>query len=202
MRRLLSLAAAVFVVPFLTAFGGEKTPETSAAGPISVAATDWAWWRGPNLNGVANAEQTPPVQWSEEENVLWKVPVPGRGHSSPTICGDRIFLATAETEPAVQSVICYDRQTGEQLWKSVVHTGGLSLEGLKAHPKASLASSTVACDGERLFINFFNANAIYTTALDMKGNKLWQRKVTDYTMHQGFGSSRRFTNRWSSCRPT
>ena len=59
----------------------------------------------------------------------------------------------------------------------------------KPNEKASLASSTVATDGHRLFINFLNDNAVYTTAIDLSGNMLWQRKITDYILHQGYGSS-------------
>src|SRR5205085_7408130 len=54
---------------------------------------------------------------------------------------------------------------------------------------SSLASSTVACDGRRLFINFLNKGAIWTTALNRDGKQLWQTKVADYVLHQGFGSS-------------
>ncbi|MGH7223912.1 MAG: PQQ-binding-like beta-propeller repeat protein, partial [Gemmataceae bacterium] len=59
----------------------------------------------------------------------------------------------------------------------------------KGNKKASLASSTVACDGQRLFINFLHAGAVYTTALSREGKKLWQTKITDYVVHQGYGSS-------------
>lgn len=153
---------------------------------ISVAATDWPWWRGPNRNGIAAAGQKPPLKWSESENVLWKSPVPGRGHGSPAVVGDQVFLAGAEHDREVQSVLCYDRQTGKQLWQTEVHKGGFEKKG---NSKSSLASCTVACDGERVFVNFLHDGAIWTTALDRKGKQLWQTKVSDYVLHQGFGSS-------------
>ncbi len=118
--------------------------------------------------------------------MLWKSPVPGRGHGSPTVVGDQVFLATADHEREVQSVLCYDRQTGKQLWQTPVHRGGFEKKG---NSKASLASSTVACDGHRLFINFLHDGAIYTTALDRDGRQLWQTRITDYLIHQGYGSS-------------
>jgi hypothetical protein len=59
----------------------------------------------------------------------------------------------------------------------------------KGNAKSSMASSTPACDGTRIFINFLHAGAIYTTALDCNGKRLWQTKVSDYVLHQGFGSS-------------
>jgi len=67
-----------------------------------------------------------------------------------------------------------------------VHRGGMMTDGNK---KASQASSSVASDGERFFVNFLNDGAVYTTALDRKGEQLWQTKITDYTVHQGYGSS-------------
>ena len=58
--------------------------------------TDWPAWRG--LRGDGHAKTVPglPVKWSATENVVWKSPLPGRGHSTPTIVGNRIFLATAD----------------------------------------------------------------------------------------------------------
>ncbi|GJM27194.1 MAG: serine/threonine protein kinase [Phycisphaerae bacterium] len=155
-----------------------------------IADSDWPWWRGPDRNGVAQQNQTLPATWDDDHNVLWKQPVPGRGHGSPTIVGDRVFLATADEDREVQSVLCYDRTTGEQLWKTDVHEGGFTASGdRQGHPRSTKASSTVASDGERVFINFFNRDAVYTTALSMDGEKLWQQKVSDYVMHQGYGSS-------------
>lgn len=159
--------------------------EKDASG-IEVSATDWPWWRGPQHNGIAAADQSPPLQWSENDNVLWKAEVPGRGHGSPIVVGDQVFLATADPASQTQSVLCFDRQSGEELWQTVVHRGGLPAKGNK---KSSLASSTLACDGERLFANFLNRNAVYTTALSLDGKQIWQRKITPHVVHQGYGSS-------------
>ena len=157
------------------------SPATAA-----IAATDWPAWRGPTRDGLAAPGQSPPIQWSETENVLWKVPLPGRGHSSPTVVGERIYLATADPVTKSQSVLCLDRKSGKLLWQSEVHAA--NAESGK-HGNSSAASSTVACDGERLFINFLNAGAVHTSALDLAGKVLWQRKVCDFVAHQGFASS-------------
>lgn len=153
--------------------------------PSSLTANDWPSWRGPQHNGIAAADQQPPTKWSRTENVVWVAPVPGRGHGSPTVVGNHVYLASADEEQQTQSVYCFDREEGKLLWQREVHRGGLH----KGHIKASQASSTIACDGERLFINFLNQGAIYTTALDRQGKPLWQTKVTDYEIHQGYGSS-------------
>jgi outer membrane protein assembly factor BamB len=157
-----------------------------AASPIALSPMDWPAWRGPTRDGIAAPGQNPPVQWSESENILWKAPVPGRGHGSPTVVGDRIYLATGDRAKQSQSVLCLDRRTSKIVWQTEVH-GGQADSG--KHSNSSAASSTVACDGERLFINFLNGGAVHTTALDLDGKVLWQRKICDYVTHQGFGSS-------------
>jgi outer membrane protein assembly factor BamB len=164
--------------------GEPLTP--GSAEPISFAADDWPWWRGPNRDGIADPKQTPPLKWSATENIVWKAPIPGRGHGSPTVVGNQVFLATADEDAQVQSVLCFDRKSGKQLWQTEVHRGNFETKGNK---KSSHASPTVACDGKRLFINFLNHGAAYTTALSRDGEKLWQTKITDYVIHQGYGSS-------------
>jgi outer membrane protein assembly factor BamB len=154
--------------------------------PETLDANDWPWWRGPNRNGVAASDQQPPLHWNETDNILWKSSVPGRGHGSPTVVGNQVFLATAEHKEELQSVFCYDRNSGRRLWKTEVHVGGF---GDKGHKKANLAAATVASDGRSVFINFLNREAIYTTALSREGRLLWQTKASDFAVHQGFGSS-------------
>lgn len=147
--------------------------------------TDWPWWRGAKRNGEADLGQTVPLEWSATKNVAWKAEIPGRGHGSPTIVGERVFLATSDEASGSQSVLCFDRSTGKGLWQTLVHASG----GMQKNVKSSNASSTVACDGERIFINFPNSDAVYTTALSLDGELLWQTKITDYVVHQGYGSS-------------
>jgi outer membrane protein assembly factor BamB len=180
-----SVVLAVLLLPFGQVPAVAEKPATTAE-TISYGAHDWPWWRGPQRSGIANPKQSPPVTWSETENVLWKVPVPGRGHSSATVIGDQVFLAAADPEREVQSVLGFDRQTGERVWEAVAHEGNFETKGNK---KASLASSTIACDGKQLFVNFLNNGAIFTTAFDLSGVRLWQTKVSDYVVHQGYGSS-------------
>jgi outer membrane protein assembly factor BamB len=158
----------------------------AAVEPISVSPTDWPWWRGPTRDGVAPTNQVPPVKWSETENILWKAPVPGRGHGSAIVVGDRVYLAAADPATQTQSLLAFDRKTGKPAWTTVVHKGAFETKG---NAKSSFASSTPACDGKRVYINFLHAGAIHTTALDLNGNRIWQTKVTDYVLHQGFASS-------------
>ena len=158
----------------------------AAALTIPCLATDWPAWRGPTRDGQAAPGQTPPVKWSETENVVWKTAVRGRGHGSPIVVGDQIFLATADLETEEQLVLSFDRATGKPRWQTVVHQGKLNSKG---HKISSQASSDVVSDGERQFVNFLNDNAIFTTALDRDGKILWQRRVGDFQVHQGYGAS-------------
>jgi outer membrane protein assembly factor BamB len=185
-RFLLALFASLSLLNAVAPAQAADRAAKPGADHIDVAAGDWPWWRGPTRDGVAAADQKPPLHWSQTENVFWKTAVPGRGHGSPTIVGDQVFLATCDEEQEVQSVLCYDRKTGTQVWKTDVHSGHIEK---KENKKSSQASATVACDGERLFITFQNAKAIYLTALTRAGKRLWQKKVADFVTHQGYGAS-------------
>ncbi|MEZ6134028.1 MAG: hypothetical protein R3C53_03860 [Pirellulaceae bacterium] len=89
-----------------------------------VDANDWPWWRGSHRNGTADAAQSPPVEFSETSGVLWKTPVPGRGHGSPMVWANKVVLVTCDESSGSQSVLCFDRADGRQLWESVVHEKG------------------------------------------------------------------------------
>ncbi len=84
------------------------TSLAAAAERPEVGRTDWPWWRGPQRNGIALAGQSPPLLWSASQNIVWKSPVPGRGHGSATVVGDHVFLTTfSENELQTR---CYRRQ--------------------------------------------------------------------------------------------
>jgi outer membrane protein assembly factor BamB len=157
-----------------------------SAEPIQVGEHDWPWWRGPQRNGIAEGDSKLPLEWSDTENVLWSTTIPGRGHGSPIIVGDQVILATADGDRQTQSLLCYDRATGKEQWRADLHQGNVENKG---NGKSTMASSTPACDGKRIFINFLHDGAIYTSAVTREGKKLWQKKITDYVLHQGFGSS-------------
>lgn len=142
--------------------------------PKLSAQNDWPWWRGPSRNGIATEGQSVPTKFNDITNVVWKTAIPGRGHSSPIVVGDQIFLATATTSPQAQSVLAFDRKTGQKLWTTEVSAGGFPGRN---HDKNTEATPTIACDGERLFATFFHHETIQCTALDLKGKQVWQKKV-------------------------
>lgn len=154
--------------------------------PVRVDALDWPWWRGPTHNGIAPPSKGLVTNWSDTENILWQAPIPGRGHGSAIVIGGEAFIAAADHERGVQSVLCFDTANGQQKWEAIAHRGGLFQGGNK---KASQASSTPACDGQRLFISFLNDGAIHTTAFTRQSDRIWQTKISDYVVHQGYGAS-------------
>jgi outer membrane protein assembly factor BamB len=167
----------------LLALGG-----IAAASPPGFEAlkdSDWPWWRGPARNGVANAGQDIPTEWSDQKNIAWSVDIPGRGNGSPIAVGNRVYLATCNEESGSQSVLCVDRATGAKVWEAVVHATG----AMRKNERSTGASTTPACDGRRVYINFANSGAVFTTALDLQGQQVWQTKICDYSIHQGYGSS-------------
>ncbi|QEG20344.1 PQQ-like beta-propeller repeat protein [Mariniblastus fucicola] len=150
----------------------------------SDSVNQWATWRGGNNNGVVD-DQKVVTQWSENDNVLWSAEIPGRGLSTPIIVADRIFLTTSDVGNETQSVLCYDRNGGKQLWSTVVNQGNLNP---RIHQKNTHASPTVACDGERVFALFNNNGQNQVAALNFDGKVLWKRHVAKFKTSFPFGS--------------
>ena len=156
--------------------------------PKLSATSDWPWWRGPSRNG--HADQTPvPTTLSETDNVVWKVPVPGRGHSSPIVVRDRVFLTTADQIKKIHYVVAFDRGSGKQLWQVEVNQGGFPA---KNHPKNTEATTTIASDGERLFATFYHHDQVEAIALDFEGQVIWRKEVCRFrprTYEYGYAPS-------------
>ena len=148
------------------------------------AIDDWPIWRGPNRNNVAPGNQMPPTKWDEKTNVIWKAEVPGRGHASPVMVGNKIFLATAEKKEQIQSVVCYSKDEGKQLWQTKVNQGNFSR---RIHGNNTHASQTIVCGQDQLFVVFNNHSSIQLAALDFDGNLKWQKKTGDYRPLRPFG---------------
>lgn len=156
--------------------------------PKLSASTDWPWWRGPLRNGIAHPSSAPPTKWSDTENVVWKTPVPGRGHASPTIIGNRIFLSTADEKKEIQSVVAFDRVSGKQLWQTEISRGGLP----KLHNHNTHASPTVAGDGDLLFVTFHHHDQLQAVALDHDGKIVWDKSLGEFRPKRyeyGYGAS-------------
>ena len=161
--------------------------QISPAASIAIDENDWPWWRGPARNNVAACETAPTV-WSESENIVWKNSVPGRGHGSPTVVSDRVFLCTADEAAGKQYVICFSRASGEQLWQTEIHSDGLPERG-GMHPKSTHANCTVACDGTSLFVGFLNNEHVHATSLSLAGDVRWQTELGYFVPKFGYAAS-------------
>jgi len=166
-------------------------PVASATGQRAVdagAEAGWWTWRGPLGRSIAATDAFAPTSISAE-HVLWQTPVPGRGHSSPIVTHDAIYLTTADTQQGTQSVLAFRRDDGRPLWSDVVHRGGLPTAN---HRKNSEASPTAAFDGSRLISLYYNSAALWLTAYTPDGERLWQREIGPYdpqTYKFGYGAS-------------
>ncbi len=193
MKTLLPLTVAALIVAGLLGYryvGKHGTSVITATGdrprpadtPASVG--EWPWWRGPLRNGMS-ATARPPLRWSESEGVRWNVPVPGRGHSSPIVCGDQIILTTADDAEQTISVRSYRRKDGAALWSTPIQRGGF----MAKHDKNSHASPTPACDGRRVFVPFVAEDALWLTAVGLDGQVGWRTRVGPFHSQWGYGSS-------------
>jgi outer membrane protein assembly factor BamB len=147
-----------------------------------VRAENWPRFRGENGSGVSE-EQGFSSPWSPDR-VRWTVPVPGTGHSSPVIWGNKLFLTTASETGTTRSVLCFDAQTGKLLW-----TRSIQLKANPKHPKSSWASATPAVDGQRVFVTFADVQHYILLAYDFDGNPLWQQDLGGFESQHGQGAS-------------
>jgi outer membrane protein assembly factor BamB len=163
---------------------------------------NWPQWRGPEANGIA-LKGNPPTEWSETKNVKWKIAIPGKGHNTPIVWGDQLFITTAvekdpsnvpSTEPpktgmnALKTdkvhkfeVLCIDRKNGKIIWEKVVDE---EVPQEVTHELGSWASNSSVTDGKNLYA-FFGSRGLY--CLDFKGNVKWERKFLQMKIAGNFG---------------
>ncbi len=147
-------------------------------------AENWTGWRGPRGDGTS-LERNVPVTWSGTTNVVWKVPLPGKGHASPVVWEDRIFVVTAIKETNQRLLLCLDRTSGRTLWQRVVLTTPFE----RLHRLNSHASSTPATDGSHVYVSFLDRDTMFVAAYDVKGTKVWERRPGVFASMHGYCSS-------------
>jgi outer membrane protein assembly factor BamB len=146
-------------------------------------AQDWPQFRGPDGQGHSD-ERGLPSEWSESQNVAWKVPVPGRGWSSPVVVAGRVWLTTAMPVGRETSLrlLSFDTTTGRQLLDGEVFR--LRRSEL-LNPKNSHASPTPVVDRDRVYVHF---GAEGTAALSIKGEIIWKARHQCQSQHGNGGS--------------
>ncbi|HTU92440.1 MAG TPA: PQQ-binding-like beta-propeller repeat protein [Gemmataceae bacterium] len=147
-------------------------------------AENWPGWRGPRGDGTSH-EKGLPLTWSESHNIRWKTPIPGKGHSSPIIWGDRVFVTTCLENKGERVLICLNRRDGKILWHRVVLTAPLE----KKHSLNSYASATPVTDGKHVWAAFLAYPDMQAACYDFDGNKVWMRSPGKLLSIHGFCSS-------------
>jgi outer membrane protein assembly factor BamB len=150
---------------------------------VYAPAGDWPGWRGPHGDGTSD-ETDVPLRWSKTETVCWKVPIPGKGHSSPIVWGNRIFVTTCLEDEAKRVLLCLDRRDGKLLWERVVLTAPLE----KKHTLNSYASSTPATDGRFVWVTFLAYPNLEVVCYDFAGNLVWRKSPGKFFSVHGFCS--------------
>lgn len=157
-------------------------------------AGDWPQFRGPGGNGTA-PHANPPTTWSDTHNIAWKTELPGRGASSPIVCGDRIFL-TAYTGFGIDPespgdkadlklhVLCFERDSGRPLWDRSIEASPNTQNFGQRVADHGYATATPATDGEAVYASFGVSGVV---AYDLEGNQMWRAPIGDRTA--GFGSA-------------
>jgi outer membrane protein assembly factor BamB len=150
-------------------------------------AEDWPGWRGPRLDG-SSTDTHVPTTWSKTQNVAWKAFVPGLGHSSPIVHGDRVFVTSCvfpRRQPGKDRVLfCYDRKDGTLLWQQTVVTAPLE----RKHRLNSYASATPATDGKHVWVSFFDNPHMVVACYNYDGTKVWQKSPGEFHSVHGFCS--------------
>ena len=168
---------------------------------------NWPQWRGPDGIGIA-LHGDPPVEWDESKNVRWKIDIPGSGHATPVIWGDRIFVQTAiETDERIQPkaedaapargrrgppardtssvlkfvVLCINRQDGQILWQRTVCQ---ERPHQGTHATGTWASNSPVTDGRHVYA-YFGSRGLY--CLDMQGNPKWEKDFGAMNIKMRFG---------------
>ena len=150
---------------------------------LPASAEEWPGWRGPRGDGTSQ-EQHVPVRWSGQENIAWKVEVPGVGHASPIVWQDRIFLVTCLEGSGDRVLLCLDRKTGETMWQQTVVKAPLE----EKHELNSHASSTPATDGDSVYVTFLAKDDMVVAAYDFAGRQRWLVRPGEFHSKHGYCS--------------
>lgn len=146
---------------------------------------NWPRWRGPHADGVADGHDLP-TRWSQTEIVRWSVTLPGWGNSSPVVYGQRVFVTTHLKAEKKLLTFCFDRQTGQELWR---HDFGFGVDQ-PTHQKSTLAVNTPAVTPDALYVAFGNSDiACYSHAGDLKWVKRYFQEFGDPKMAWGYAVS-------------
>lgn len=192
MRRVL-LAEVLLALLLLRGGAGTAIPQSPpvrSSTETGSHAGQWPQWRGPGSDG-RTIERGLPTHWDAHTNVQWKARLPGPGHSSPIVWGDRIFLTAFREAGGLLSyfwtrgqlvVLALDARTGNIVWERPVHADRME----KIHSRNAPASPTPTTDGRFVYVHFGSAGL---AAFDFDGRQVWEKPLGPYSNEWGSGSS-------------
>jgi len=161
------------ILPLLTAIGA------FAAEP---SPGEWTRFRGPNGTGISPATGLP-VKWTEAD-YNWKVKLPGTGHSSPVLWGDKLFITCGDRETAQRIILCLKAADGSTLWERRYESKTHAVNQANSY-----ASSTPALDADNLYVYWTTREEITLVALDHDGKEVWRRTFGEFISEHGSGAS-------------
>jgi outer membrane protein assembly factor BamB len=164
---------------------------------VPALAGDWPGFRGPGSSGVSD-EANLPAKWSDTENLVWKLDLPGFGSSSPIVWGDKVFVTCytgygvdrrnpGNQQDLARHLLCIDRKAGKVLWDKEVKAKLPEQEYPgRFMAQHGYASSTPTTDGEHIY-DFQGKTGVF--AYDVMGKELWHADVGDKLYMWGTGTS-------------
>jgi len=148
----------------------------------SGAPGEWSRFRGPNGSGLSEAT-TIPITWSADD-YNWHVELPGIGHSSPVICGQRLFVTCGDPDTAERKIICLNTADGSTLWQRT-----FASQAFAQHHDNSYATATPAADGQGVVVVWPSSQQITLLALAPDGSDMWRRELGPLVGPHGAGAS-------------
>ena len=146
---------------------------------------EWARFRGPDGSGVAGASAGAniPAKWADKD-VRWKVALPGVGHASPVVWGERVFTTCGDESSGARTIVCLNAADGSVRWKR-----DYNADVYRHHGENSYASSTPAVDAERVYFCLMSPAALKVVALDHEGKDAWTADLGPFVTEHGGGHS-------------
>ena len=142
----------------------------------------WTRFRGPNGTGLGDAAEVP-TQWTEDD-LNWKIELPGIGHSSPVVWDGRVYVTTGVRESARRSILCIDAADGRTLWRR-----DFASKTYRQHGANSYATATPAVDALGVVVTWTSPEEVVLLAHDHRGERLWQRNLGPFVGGRGSGAS-------------
>ncbi|MEN6428645.1 MAG: PQQ-binding-like beta-propeller repeat protein [Phycisphaerales bacterium] len=147
-----------------------------------VRAENWPRFRGPNGQGLSE-DKSIPVKWSAQE-YAWKIELPGGGHSSPVVWGDKVFVTAADTRTLSGVILCVNASDGKELWRRRYDLSKIPLNSLNSY-----ASATPALDDEHAYAMWPGVEETRLTAMTHDGKEAWTARLPGSRTRHGVGSS-------------